>query len=346
MPTLRNATLPLAGTARSTMRAIVSDSYGTADVLRLETVDRPTPKDGEVLLRVQRASVNPGDWHVMRGIPYLIRVLGYGLRRPKQRIPGQDVAGVVEAVGEGVTDFKPGDEVFGYGKGTFAEFAAAPADQLRPKPAHLSLEEASTLPVAGLTALHALRDQAKLQPGQKILIIGAGGGIGTFAVPMAKAYGAEVTGVCSTRNLERVRANGAEQVIDYTARPRWLEEAAANGPRYDVIMRISGDATVGRCRRALKPRGTLVVIGSTHIGRVLGGMEKFMGTLLLNLFTRQRLRPFISICNGEDLDALSMLLQEHDIKPVIDRSRPLEELPEAMRYIGEGHAQGKVVITM
>ena len=321
------------------MKAITQDRYGPADVLRHEDVDTPVPKDDEVLLRVRAASVNRGDWHLMRGDPVLVRILGYGLRRPKQRVLGQDVAGVVEAVGAAVTRFQPGDEVFGFGAGTFAEYACIPEKQLERRPAHLSLEAASTLPVAATTALHALRDQAALEAGQQVLIVGSSGGVGSFAVQLAKAYGAEVTGVCSTRNLEHVRSIGADHVIDYTA-----EDFAAAGPRYDVIVRISGDRTVGQCRRALRPRGTLVIVGGGRTGRWLGGMERFLGTALLNLFTRQRLRPFISMGSGEALTALKALFEEHSLEPVVGRRVPLAEVPEAMRAIGEGHTRGKIVV--
>lgn len=322
-----------------TMRAILQRAYGDADQLALETVARPTPAAGEVLLRVAAAGLNPADWFVMRGDPYLIR-LGYGLRRPKHPIQGQDVAGVVVAVGEGVTRFQAGDEVFGYGHGAFAEFMAVPEKQLQPRPAHLTLEQAATLAIAGLTALHALRDQAKVQPGQKVLIIAAAGGVGQFAVQMAKAYGAHVTGVCSTRNVERVLANGADEVIDYTT-----QDFTAAGPRYDVVVRLAGGNSVAECRSALLPSGTLVIVGGGTYGSWLGGMERFLGTKLLGIFTRQRLRPFISMLNPDDLAALRDLVEQHAIEPVMDRRFPLEETPNALTYVGTGHARGKVVVT-
>ena len=323
------------------MQAIVADRYGEADVLRLDEVERPVPKDDEVLVRVRAASLNAGDWHVMRGDPYLIRVMGYGLRRPKHPIQGQDVAGVVEQIGRDVTRFAVGDEIFGYGQGTFAELVAVPEAQLQASPRNLTLEEAATLPVAGLAALHALRDQARVEPGHRVLVIGAAGGVGQFTVLLAKAYGCEVTGVASTPNLERLRELGADQVIDYTA-----EDFAARGPHYDVVVRIAGDRTVADCRRALKPKGTLVIVGGGTYGKWLGGMERFVGTMLLNLFTRQRLKPFISVCNGDDLLALKQLVEEHDLHPSIGRRYPLADTPEAMRDLGSGHTRGKLVITV
>ncbi len=324
------------------MRAIVADAYGEADqVLKLEDVERPTPAEGEVLVRVAAASVNPGDWYVMRGNPYVLRLMGYGLRRPKSRIQGQDVAGIVEAVGAGVTRFQPGDEVVGAGKATFAEFAVLPEKMLQPKPKNLSLEEASTLPVTGLTALHALRDQAEIRAGQKVLIIAAAGGVGQFAVQMAKAEGCEVTGVCSTRNLDRVRELGADRVIDYTA-----EDFTAGGRQYDVVVRISGPDSVARCRKALKPDGTLVIVGASSFGSWTGSMHRMLGTSLLNIVTKQRLRTLISIVKGEDLAALCELVEKHDIHPSIDRRFPLEEAADALAYVGTGHARGKVVLTV
>ncbi len=323
------------------MKAITSRKYGSADVLKLEEVDKPEPKEGEVLIRVSAAAVNAGDYHVMRGDPYLIRIMGYGLRRPKHLIPGQDVAGVVEAVGADVTRLRVGDEVFGYCQGAFAEHVCVPETQLRPRPAHLTLEQAATLPVAGLTALHALRDKGEVKPGQKVLVIGASGGVGTFTVQLAKAYGAEVGAVCSTRNVENARSLGADHVIDYTT-----EDFAAGDTRYDVIVRIAGDRTVGQCRSVLTPRGTLVIVGGGSYGRWLGGMERFLGTALLNVFTRQRLRPFVSMCNGEDLRSLAEFVAEHAIEPLLDRRYPLAQTAEAIRYVEEGHAQGKVVITL
>jgi NADPH:quinone reductase-like Zn-dependent oxidoreductase len=327
-------------TEESPMQAIVAHEYGEADVLRLEQVERPSPKDGEVLVRVRAASLNAGDWHVMRGDPYLIRVMGYGFRRPKHPIQGQDVAGVVESIGKDVTRFAVGDEVFGYGQGTLADFVAVPEAQLQARPHNLSLDEAATLPVAGLTALHALRDQARVEPGQKVLVIGAAGGVGQFTVLLAKAYGCKVTGVASTQSLARLRELGADHVIDYTA-----EDFAARGPHYDVVVRIAGDRTVADCRRALRPTGTLVIVGGGTYGTWLGGMERFVGTMLLNLFTRQRLKPFISTCNGDDLRALKELVEKHDLHPSIGQRYPLAETPEAMRHLGTGHTRGKLVVT-
>jgi NADPH:quinone reductase-like Zn-dependent oxidoreductase len=272
-----------------TMKAIVGDTYGTTDVLRLRDIDTPEIADDEVLLRVRAAGVDRGVWHVMTGLPYPIRLAGYGLRAPKTPVPGMDVAGVVEAVGDDVTRFQPGDEVFGIGKGTFAEYARAPERKLAPKPASLSFERAAVVAISGSTALQAVRDHGKVRPGQKVLIIGASGGVGTYAVQIAKSFGAEVTGVSSTTKVDFVQSIGADHVIDYTR-----EDFAAAGQRYDVILDIGGNASLSRLRQVLAPRGTLVITGGETGGRWLGGTDRQLRALLLSRFVDQKLGTFVS----------------------------------------------------
>jgi NADPH:quinone reductase-like Zn-dependent oxidoreductase len=321
------------------MKAIVYDRYGPPDVLALREVEQPAVKDDQVLVRVHATSVNPADWHIMTGTPYLAR-LSAGLRRPKVQIPGIDLAGRVEAVGGKVTRFRPGDEVFGTGASTFAEYAGAPEDGLAPKPANLTFEQAAAVPVAGITALQGLRDKGRLQPGQKVLIIGASGGVGTFAVQLAKAFGAEVTGVCSTRNLDRVRSLGADQVVDYTR-----EDFARSGRRYDLVFQVAGTASPSDCRRVLTPRGTLVLCSGEGGGRLLGPVGRIVGALVRSRFWSQRAVMWIANTTTKDLLDLKQLIEAGTVTPVIDRRYPLAEAPEAFRYQGEGHTQGKTVIT-
>jgi NADPH:quinone reductase-like Zn-dependent oxidoreductase len=323
------------------MQAIVQETYGSADVLELRDIDRPQIADDEVLVRVQAAGVDRGVWHLMTGLPYPIRLAGYGLRAPKTPVPGMDLAGVVAAVGKDVTRFEPGDEVFGIGKGAFAEYARAPERKLVPKPANLTFEQAAAVSISGLTALQGLRDQARVQPGQTALIVGASGGVGTYAVQLAKAFGAEVTGVCSTTKVDLVRSIGADHVIDYTR-----EDFADGKQRYDLILDIGGNSPLSRLRRALTPTGTLVIVGGESGGRWLGGNDRQLRALLLSPFVSQKLRTFISKENHQDILALTELIEAGKVTPVIDRTYRLSETPKAIRYVAEGHARGKVVITV
>jgi len=323
------------------MKAIVQDTYGSPDVLELRDIDKPMVGDDDVLVRVHAAGVDQGVWHLMAGLPYLVRVAGVGLRAPKNPVRGYDVAGRVEAVGENVTRFQPGDEVFGTCRGAFAEYACARADRLAPKPANLSFEQAAAVPISGYAALQAVRDQGKVRPGQQVLIIGAGGGVGTFAVQLAKAFGAEVTGVCSTTKTDLVRSIGADRVIDYTR-----EDFADDRNRYDVILDIAGNRSLSHLRRALAPDGTLVIVGGEGGGRWLGGIDRQLRAHLLSPLVRQKLGTWISTERKEDLEALRELLEAGKITPVVDRTFPLSEVPEAIRYMRKGHARGKVVITV
>jgi NADPH:quinone reductase-like Zn-dependent oxidoreductase len=323
------------------MKAIVQDTYGSTEVLQLRDIDKPEIADGEVLVRVRAAGVDRGVWHVMTGLPYPIRLAGYGLRKPKTPVPGMDLAGVVEAVGTHVTRFQPGDEVFGIGKGAFAEYARAPEDKLAPKPANLAFEQAAVVAISGLPALQALRDHGRVKPGQTVLIIGASGGVGSYAVQLAKAFGAEVTGVCSTTKVDMVGSLGADHVIDYTR-----DDIAAGEQRYDLILDIGGNRSLSRLRRALAPKGTLVIVGGEAGGRWLGGNDRQLRALLLSRFVGQKLTTFISKENHQDMLVLKGLIEAGKVTPVIDRTYPLREVPQAIRYLEQGHAQGKVVITV
>jgi NADPH:quinone reductase-like Zn-dependent oxidoreductase len=323
------------------MNAIVQDIYGSSDVLELRDIDRPVAGDGDVLVRVHAAGVDRGVWHLMTGLPYLVRILGYGLRTPKTRVRGTDVAGRVESVGKDVTQFQPGDQVFGICDGSFAEYACAREDKFVRKPANLTFEQAAAVPTSALTALQGLRDAGKLEPGQKVLIIGASGGVGTFAVQIAKALGAEVTGVCSTTKTDLVRSIGADRAIDYT------REDFGDGRRhYDVILDIAGNRSLSHLRRALTPQGTLVIVGGEGGGRWLGGMDRQLRALMLSPFVRQTLRSLFSMPRKEDLQFVKELVDAGKVTPVIDRTYPLREVPEAIRYLTAGHARGKVVITV
>jgi NADPH:quinone reductase-like Zn-dependent oxidoreductase len=323
------------------MKAIVQDAYGSTDVLELRDIDKPEVAGDEVLLRVKAAGVDQGVWHVMTGLPYPIRLAGYGLRAPKTAVPGTDVAGVVEAVGKDVSRFQPGDEVFGTGRGAFAEYARAPENQLAAKPANLTFEQAAVVAVSGVTALQGLRDHGRVEPGQRVLIIGASGGVGTFAVQLAKEFGAEVTAVCSTTKVDMVRALGADHVLDYTR-----DDFADGKQRYDLILDIGGNSSLSRLRRALAPKGTLVIAGGETGGRWLGGSDRQLRALLLSRFVGQTLGTFISKANHEDLIVLKELVEAGKVTLVIDRSYPLSEVPNAIRYVEEGRARGKVVITV
>jgi NADPH:quinone reductase-like Zn-dependent oxidoreductase len=324
-----------------TMKAIVRDTYGSADVLELRDIDRPVVGDDEVLVRVCAAGVDQGVWHIMAGLPYPIRLTGYGLRAPKNPVLGADVAGVVEAVGNGVTRFQPGDEVFGIAKGSYAEYARASQDKLAPKPANLTLEQAAVVAISGLTALQGLRDHAQVCPGQNVLIVGASGGVGTYAVQVAKVFGAHVTGVCSTTKVDLVRSLGAEHVIDYTR-----EDFADGQQRYEVILDIGGNASLSRLRRALTPKGTLVIAGGETDGRWLGGTDRQLRALVLSRFVGQKLGTFVSRENHGDLMVLKELIEAGKVTPVIDRTYPLSDVPAAIRCMREGRARGKLVITV
>ncbi len=328
-------------TAAAAMQAIVQDVYGSADVLELRDIDRPVAGDGEVLVRVRAAGVDPGVWHLMTGLPYLTRVVGFGLRKPKVAVRGRDVAGLVEAVGPGVTRFAPGDEVVGVcERGSYAEYACAKQDQLVHKPARLTFEEAAAVPVSALTALHALRDAGRLEAGQTVLIVGAGGGVGTYAVQLAKAFGAEVTGVCSTAKVDLVTSLGADATIDYT-----VDDFPDGVRRFDLVLVTAGNRPVSVLRRALAERGTLVLIGGEGGGKWLGGVDRVLGAVLLSLFVRQRLRGMLSSEGQEDLEVLAEMIEAGTVTPVIDRTYPLSDAPDAIRRLEEGHARGKLVIT-
>jgi NADPH:quinone reductase-like Zn-dependent oxidoreductase len=323
------------------MKAIVQDRYGTADVLELKDIEIPVVGDDNVRIRVHAASAHLGDWHFMTGLPYLIRIAGFGLRAPKVRVRGTDVAGRIEAVGMDVTQFRPGDEVFGTCDGAFAEYATARTGKIAPKPANLTFEQAATVPTSGSTAIQALGGVGTVQPGQKVLIIGAAGGVGSFAVQIAKAFGAHVTGVCSTTKVDLVRSIGADEVIDYTR-----DDVAEMGPRYDLILDTAGNRSVSHLRRALAPRGTLVIVGGEGGGRWFGGIDRQLRASLLSLFVSQKLGTVISKQNSDDLVALKELIEAGKVTPVVDTTYPLSEVPQAIRHLEEGHARGKVVITV
>src|SRR5215469_10394122 len=310
----------LAAAGQDTMQAIVQRRYGTVpeDLFLLEQIAKPAAGPGEVLVRVRAAGVDRGTWHLMTGLPYLARAVGFGLRAPKFPVPGWAVAGTVEAVGAGVTGLEPGNEVFGTCRGSFAEYVATRASRLAPKPASLTFEQAAALPGSATTALQAVRDQAKLRPGQHALVIGASGGVGTFAVQIAKAFGAEVTGVCSTAKTDLVRAVGADHVVDYTR-----EDPTAGSHRYDVVIDIGGNRRLAQLRRALTPRGTLVITGGEESGRWLGGIGRNLRAQLLSVFVRQKLTAFIARQRSADLMTLRDLAGSGAITSAIDRTYPL-----------------------
>ncbi len=321
------------------MKAIVYHNYGSPDVLKCVEVEKPAAGDDEVLIKVRAASVNPLDFHFMRGTPFFIRIMA-GLRKPKNTGVGRDVAGRVEAVGRNVTEFKPGDEVFGTCRGAFAEYVCAPKSSLVIKPENVTFEQAASVPVAGLTALQSLRDKAKIQPGQKVLINGASGGVGTFSVQLAKSFGADVTGVCSTRNVEMVRSIGADRVIDYTR-----EDFTKSGQLYDRILDCYATHSLSALRRALNPKGIYVGVGGP-VGSMIGLLAGLIKPLLLSPFLSQKFVTFMASLNKEDLAVMSGLMETEKITPVIDRRYSLTEVPEAMRYLEEGHARGKVIIAL
>jgi NADPH:quinone reductase-like Zn-dependent oxidoreductase len=326
------------------LKAIVQDRYGDLDVLEFRDVDQPVPTDDEVLVQVHAAGLHRGDWHVMTGLPYLIRIVvpTLGLRKPKVPVRGMDLAGRVEAVGPNVTRFQPGDAVFGWCDGSFAEYATAPQDHLTPKPTTLSFEQAAVVPISGFAALQGLRDVGAIQSGQKVLVIGAAGGVGSFAVQLAKAFGAEVTGVASTSQVELVRSIGADHVIDYT------RQDVTDGTRHwDLILDTAGRRSLSQLRRALTPKGTLVIVGGEGGGRWMGGFLRNLRAPVVSRFVGQRLRMLASKERPEDLQTLRELLEAGKVTPVIDRTYPLSEVPEAMRQLVEGHGRGgKIVITV
>ncbi|MFJ1565434.1 NAD(P)-dependent alcohol dehydrogenase [Streptomyces erythrochromogenes] len=324
------------------MKAIVQDRYGSPDVLELREVERPPVGDREVLVRVRAASVNARDWHLMRGDPYLARLV-LGLRGPKAQIRGTDFAGRVEAVGKDVTRLRPGDEVFGEAEGTFAEYVCAPADAVEPKPANLTFEQAAAVPLAGNTALMGLRDLGRLRPGQRVLVNGASGGVGTFAVQIAKAFGAEVTGVCGTRNTELVRSLGADHVVDYSR-----EDFTRTGRRHDLVLDLVGNRSLAAYRRALTPGGTLVLSGGgvSEGGSLVGPMALLVKGRALSPFVRQRLLVLTAAPDRKNLAALRELVASGRVTPAVDRTYPLCEVPEAIRYLEVEHARAKVVITV
>jgi NADPH:quinone reductase-like Zn-dependent oxidoreductase len=323
------------------MKAIVCHEYGSPDVLELQEVDKPVVKDDEVLVRVRAASVNPADWHFMRGVPYVMRPQS-GLRKPKKNFVGHDVAGQVEAVGKAVTGFRPGDEVFAdVGAGGFAEYASVSEGVLVLKPANLTFEQAAAVPLAGLTALQGLRDAGQIRPGQKVLIIGASGGVGTFAVQIANSFGAQVSAVCSTRNMELVRSLGADAVIDYTQ-----GDFTQSGQKFDLIFQLAGTSSPSHCRQALTSKGTLVLSSGESDGRWIGPVDRLVKAAVLSPFVSQKLGSFLAKPNKDDLQFLKELIEAGKLMPVIDRTYPLSEVPEAIRYLEEGHARGKVVIAV
>jgi NADPH:quinone reductase-like Zn-dependent oxidoreductase len=327
---------------QDTMMAIVQGEYGSPDVLELRDVDKPKITEEEVLVRVRAAGVNPADWAIMNGLPYIARPV-YGLRKPKNAVRGTDVAGTVEAVGAGVRRFQPGEEVFGWCSGlggAFAEYASVSEDALVPKPANLSFEQAAAVPMAGLVALQALRDHGNVRAGHKVLINGASGGIGTFAVQIAKALGAEVSGVCSTRNVEMVRSIGADHVIDYTR-----VDFTHKDQRYDFILDNVANHSLSDLRRALTPTGTLVPNGGGFDNHWFAGGGRVIGAHVLNRFVSHRLRPFIVSPKLEDLLVLKELIEAGKVTPVIDGTYPLSETPEAIDHVGRGHARGKIAVT-
>ena len=328
---------------KNPMKAITYCDYGLAN-LKLEEIEKPVPNDDQILVRVRAASVNPYDWHFIEGTPYIMRAMGVGLRKPKDKRLGVDFAGTIEAVGKSVTQFKPGDEVFGGRAGAFAEYVCRRAEgAVALKPANITFEQAASVNIAGITALQGLRDKGKIQPGQKVLINGASGGVGTFAVQIAKSFGADVTGVCSTRNVDLVRSLGADHVIDYTK-----EDFAKGEQRYDVILDNVPNHSLSECRRILNPNGKYVMIGGggPNDSRWIGPFGRVINTLLLSPFISQKMGMMMADANQKDLTLLGDMMLSGKIKPVIDRTYKLDQVPDAIRYLEEGHARGKVIIAV
>jgi NADPH:quinone reductase-like Zn-dependent oxidoreductase len=327
--------------ATDTMAAVVQDRYGDAGVLHQERIGVPEVAENEVLVRVHAAGLDRGTWHLMTGKPYLMRVAGMGFRGPKDRVPGRDLAGVVEAVGSAVTRFAVGDEVYGVGRGSFAERAVAREDQLARKPVSLSFEQAAVVPTSAATALQALTEQGRIQAGQSVLVVGASGGVGSYAVQLAKALGARVTGVASTAKLDLVRALGADEVLDYTR-----DDYADGTQRYDLILDIAGNPGLARLRRALTPEGTAVIVGGEDGGNLTGGMNRQLRAMLVSRFVGQRLAWFIAKQRASDLERLTAFIEAGQVTPSIDRTYPLDRVPEAMRHLEAGQVRGKVAITI
>ena len=319
------------------MKAIVQDRYGSPDVLELKEVDKPVAGDDEALVRVHAAGVSISDWHLMRGIPYVMRP-AVGLSKPRHEVPGFDMAGEVEAVGRNAKRLRPGDQVFGWCNGAFGEFACGAEDHLLAKPPDLTFEQAAAVGDSAFTALNAVRDQGKVQPGERVLVNGASGGVGTYAVQIAKAFGADVTGVCGTASLDLVRSIGADEVIDHAH-----EDFSQSGERYDVMLDLVGNRPLSDCRRTLTPRGTYVLVGVRDMGRWFG-LGRQAKTLALSPFVRQKMRVFVATRNSEDLAALKELVEAGQVRPVIDKRFELSAVPEALRHQGEGHPHGKIVI--
>jgi NADPH:quinone reductase-like Zn-dependent oxidoreductase len=331
-------------TAATGMKAVVYHEYGSPDVLRIEEVDKPVPNDNQLLVKVRAVSINPLDWHFMEGTPYIMRAMGVGLLKPALERFGVDYSGTVEAVGKSVTQFKPGDDVFGGKNGAFAEYITVLADRaVALKPANITFEQAASVPIAGITALQALRDSGKVQPGQKVLINGASGGVGTFAVQIAKSLGADVTGVCSTRNVDLVRSIGADHVIDYTK-----EDFTKSGQRYDVILDNVGTQPLLGFTRVLNPNGRYVLIGGggPNDAGFFGPLVRPVKTMVLSRFVNKKMGMMFADLNPKDLTVLGDLMQAGKVKPVIDRTYPLNQISDALRYLEAGHARGKVVITI
>jgi NADPH:quinone reductase-like Zn-dependent oxidoreductase len=322
------------------MRAIVRDRFGSPDALELQEIDKPELTDDGVLVRVRAAAINPADWYGMTGTPYVAR-LTMGLRKPKERVLGVDFAGTVEAVGMDITQFRPGDEVFGGRSGALAEYVSV-RNAIAPKPANLTFEEAAAVPVAAITALQGLRDEGQIQPGQRVLINGASGGVGTFAVQIAKALGAEVTAVCSTRNVDLVRSLGADHVVDYTR-----EDFSRSDRRYDLMLDIAGSRSWSECKRVLTPEAILVIVGAKRgNGRLLGPLSHVIRMRLASVPNSQKIVFFIAKLDKPDLAVMRQLLESGKVTPVVERRYELTDVADALRYLGEGHAQGKLVITV
>jgi len=331
-------------TMTNTMKAIVHSEYGTSAVLGLGEIDRPTIRKDEVLVRVHAAGLDRGTWHLMMGLPYMVR-LGFGLRGPKNPVPGLDVSGTVVAIGEEVTRFSPGDEVFGVGRGSWAEYTAAKESKLARKPAALTFEQAAALPISGLTALQAVRDVAAVTPGQRVLILGASGGVGSYAVQIAKVFGGDVTGVCSAAKGDFVRSLGADRVIDYTD-AGWAVGADVDAARYDVIIDMGGNSRISKLRSALTPTGTLVIVGGEEGGKLLGGNQRQLGAVVMSPFVKQRLTGFLSKEVAVDIEELGKMVQTGQLVPSVEQTYPLADAPQAMRHMEDGLVRGKVVITI
>jgi NADPH:quinone reductase-like Zn-dependent oxidoreductase len=323
------------------MKAILQQRFGPPDVLRLADTDRPEPGADDVLVRVHAAAINPADWHILRGDPYVARLMGVGLTKPKTPVAGSDAAGVVETAGANVRALRPGDEVLGFFRGAFAEYACAAEDKVVPKPASLTFEQAAAIPIAATTALRGMRDVGEVKAGQRVLVNGAGGGVGTFAVQIAAALGAEVTGVCSTRNVELVRSIGAAHVIDYT-----MEDFTAGPTRYDVILDNVSNLPLAQLRKALTPTGALVLNGGGSPGHVFGPIATILKAVAVNLFVSQRLRPLPSKESREELLAVTELIEGGMLRPIVDRTYSLADAAEGLSYVEQGHARGKVAVTV